>query len=300
MSLRSSGTVASASGTRRNMMPVNGTWLTVFDSRMAKRRKPPKKRRGKGSTDSSRSAYNSVSSEHMEMDNSTLTLEDGESLNSTLVQLDSEGEPSRSRIGSEVLEEGDEVGVDGLLRLPEMTDTSMDSVGQPLRDVMNRLNGSWEHPDDDEEVEKEKNSLGCSESSQPPAQQPFREDSGGKPPDPAPGKISDSTLAQNSTIMQASCTSAESSVFTPNGPDSADTGGGHDDSAEHSQSQTFSGGFENEGKAEAPAGQTSDMREENMQGGESLRTTFTDEEAEQQLPEEKLSPSETSHPAEFK
>uniref|UniRef100_A0A4W5KZG7 Pleckstrin homology domain containing, family M (with RUN domain) member 2 n=1 Tax=Hucho hucho TaxID=62062 RepID=A0A4W5KZG7_9TELE len=36
---------------------------------------------------------------------------------------------------------GEEEESEGLLRLPEMTDTSMDSVGQPLRDVMDRLNG---------------------------------------------------------------------------------------------------------------------------------------------------------------
>ncbi|GLD74757.1 pleckstrin homology domain-containing family M member 2 isoform X1 [Lates japonicus] len=95
--------------------------------RMARRRKPAKKRRGKGSTDSSSSIHNSISSDHMEMDNSLLALEDVDSLNCTVIQLDGEGELRRSRVGSEAGEEADEDGVEGLLRLPEMTDTSMDS-----------------------------------------------------------------------------------------------------------------------------------------------------------------------------
>ncbi|KAM6925594.1 pleckstrin homology domain-containing family M member 2 [Xenentodon cancila] len=269
---------------------ISSTELEVI--RMAKRRKPGKKRRGRGSTDSIRSAFNSVSSEHLEMDNATLPMEDVDSANSTVVQLDSEDELSRSRVGSEVLEEGDEVGVEGLLRIPEMTDTSMDNVGQPLRDVMNRLNGAWEHP----EEEEEKNA-GRDENSEPPAQQPFREDSESKPPDPAPGETSGSTLGQSSNIMQTSLTPAELCSFTPDSPDSADTSGGHNDSTEHSKSQTFSGGSKNEGKAEA-AGQKSNMKqEENI--GETQTKTVTDEETKR-LQEEKLSPSEISHPAEFK
>ncbi|GLD45750.1 pleckstrin homology domain-containing family M member 2 isoform X1 [Lates japonicus] len=67
---------------------------------MARRRKPAKKRRGKGSTDSSSSIHNSISSDHMEMDNSPWALEDGIWLNCTVIQLDGEGvERSRGTRG---------------------------------------------------------------------------------------------------------------------------------------------------------------------------------------------------------
>uniref|UniRef100_A0A1A7XH39 Pleckstrin homology domain containing, family M (With RUN domain) member 2 n=1 Tax=Iconisemion striatum TaxID=60296 RepID=A0A1A7XH39_9TELE len=259
--------------------------------RMAKRRKPAKKRRGRGSTDSTCSNHNSVSSEHTEMENGALTSEDADSLNSTVVQLDSEGELSRSRVGSVIVEEEGEEGAEGLLRLPEMTDTSMDSVGQPLRDVMDRLSGSWVHPE-----EETKSGPGCEQSSEPPAQQPFREDSEGKPPDPAPGETPGSSLVTGSNSLQDSSLSADLCCFTPNGPDPADSGGGHHDSTEQSQSQALSGRVEDEEDAEPPARQKPQIKEEeNIQEG-LMAETNTAEEAE----EEKLSPSEVSHPAEFK
>ncbi|KAM7404364.1 hypothetical protein PAMP_011716 [Pampus punctatissimus] len=270
--------------------------------RMARRRKPAKKRRGKGSTDSSGSIHNSVSSEHMEMDNSLQGSDDVDSLNCTEIHLDTEGESRRSRAGTEVVEEADEDGVEGLLRLPEMTDTSMDSVGQPLRDVMDRLNGvldkeeAWDHPE-----EGEKNSKGCGRGPEPPAQQPFREDSGGKPPDPVTGETSRTPLATNPNLLQTSPTPTD--CFTPSSTDSAPTGGGHHDSTEHSESQTLSGGHEDEGEAKAPAGQEPNIKnrgEDEQEGEETAENKFTAEEAGEQLQEEKLSPSESSHPAEFK
>ncbi|XP_059189001.1 pleckstrin homology domain-containing family M member 2 isoform X2 [Centropristis striata] len=256
--------------------------------RMARRRKPAKKRRGKGSTDSSSSIHNSVSSEHMDMDNTLLASEDVDSLNGTVIQLEGEAELRRSRGGSEVVEEADEDGVEGL-RLPEMTDTSMDTVGQPLRDVMDRLNGAldkeeaWEH-------REEKSCEGCDRRPEPPAQQPFREDSEGEPPDPAPGETTLSPLATSHSFLQASPAPKDLCCFTTNSPGSAATGGGHYDSAELSQSQTLSGGLEDEGEAEASAGQESEMKsgEEDMEEGvEATKNTFTEE-------------ADISHPAEFK
>ncbi|XP_068454006.1 pleckstrin homology domain-containing family M member 2 isoform X2 [Clinocottus analis] len=246
--------------------------------RMARRRKPAKKRRGRGSTDSTSSLQNSVSSEHMEMSS-----EDVDSLNGTLVQLDAEAELRRSRVGSEVVEEGDEDGVEGLLRLPEMTDTSMDTVGQPLRDVMDRLNrpldveDTWERRGEREE----KSSAGCDRGPEPPTQQPFREDSRGEPPDPASGEAS--------LFLQAPPVPSDLCCFTPNSSDSTPTGGGHYDSAEHSQSQTLSGGLEDEGDAKASAGQEPEMKtgEEDSEEGEDTGNNAFAEEAED------------SHPAEF-
>ncbi|XP_042347541.1 pleckstrin homology domain-containing family M member 2 isoform X1 [Plectropomus leopardus] len=260
--------------------------------RMARRKKPAKKRRGKGSTDSSSSIHNSISSEHMDMDNNLVASEDVESLNGTVIQQDDEAELTRSRVGSEAVEEGDEEGVGGLLRLPEMTDTSMDTVGQPLRDVIDRLNGAldreeaWERREDGEE----KSSEGCNQGPEPPAQQPFREDSEGEPPDPAPGETSNSLLATSHSFLQASPAPTDLCCFTPNSADTSPTGGGHYDSTEHSQSQTLSGGLEDKGAAEASAGQEPEMKteEEGTEAAEETnKNVFTEE-------------AENSHPAEFK
>lgn len=272
---------------------------------MDRRRKPGKKRRGKGSTDSSCSIHNSVSSERMEMDNGLLGSEDGDLLNCTLVQSDGEGESSRSRAGSEAVEDGVEAGPEGglghLLRLPQMSDTSMDTVGQPLRDVMDRLNGAldgeeaWEHPEEGPGRHGE----GYEQAPEPPAQQPFREDPGGEPPDRAPPEVSVSPLATSPSFLQASAAPAHSLCFAPFSPDAALSGGGHHDSAEHGRAQTLPGA-EGEGEAKEAEGQepdvTSEDTEEPVQDTDK-NTLRTEAENHQ---EDKLSPSESSHPAEFK
>ncbi|KAM9855841.1 pleckstrin homology domain-containing family M member 2 [Aulostomus maculatus] len=267
--------------------------------RMARRRKPAKKRRGKGSTDSSSSIHNSLSSEHMEMDSSLYNSEDIDSLNCTVIQLNSDGELRRSRAATKSVEEGDEDGLEGLLRLPEMTDTSMNSVGQPLRDVMDRLNGTldkeegWDHSMEEEE----KDAGVCDHGPEPPAQQPFRKDSGGEPPDPSPGEISDSSVATSPSLLQASPAAEDMCCFTPISPDLAPTGSGHHDSTEHGQSPALSGGHEDEGEAKAPAGQEADMKK-GEEDANNDKNEVPSKEAE--LQEEKLIPSDISHPAEFK
>ncbi|XP_077424725.1 pleckstrin homology domain-containing family M member 2 isoform X2 [Vanacampus margaritifer] len=221
--------------------------------RMARRRKASKKRRGKSSTDSIGSIHNSFSSEHIQMDSSFPNAEDSNSLNCTVIHLD--------RVGTQLAEKCDENDAEALLRLPEMTDTSMDSVGQPLRDVMDRLNDEvWDPPE-------------------PPAQQPFREDPGGKPPDP------DSSPDLMQAHQNVLC-------LTPDNPDSAPPGGGHHDPTEHRQSPILSGGHEDQGEGEAPAGREPDVKNEEEYD--------TDECKMAAVQEEKLSPSESSHPAEFK
>ncbi|XP_054904543.1 pleckstrin homology domain-containing family M member 2 isoform X2 [Poeciliopsis prolifica] len=280
---------ASRRNTTEDETEVNGNELEVI--RMAKRKKPAKKRRGRGSTDSSSSIHASLSSEHEEIVNHS-TSQEVDSINSTVALLDSEGEQSRSRLGSAIVEEGGEEGVEGLLRLPKMTDTSMDTVGQPLRDVMERLNGSWAPPEEQED----KNNQSCDQSALPPVQQPFRNDSEGKPPDPTPQESFDSSLADRPDCLQTSPVSADLCCITTNSTDSADTSGGHNDSTEQSQSQTLSGSLEDEEEAEEPAGRKPHMKEEEetVEGNSAGRSS---KETEQQ---EKLSPSEISHPAEFK
>ncbi|XP_008316676.1 pleckstrin homology domain-containing family M member 2 isoform X2 [Cynoglossus semilaevis] len=265
--------------------------------RIARRRKSSKKRRGKGSTDSSSSIHNSFSSDHMEMDSTLLASEDVDSLNCTLVYVDSEGGLSRSRVGSETVEEGDEDEGEGLLRLPEMSDTSMDSVGQPLREVIDRFNGvldkeePWEPTEEKQEGETKSND----QKPVPPAQQPFREDSGGKPPDPVSGPTPHSPLVNGSQFLQT-----PPSCASPSSPDSAPAGGGCYDTSEHGQSQTVSGGHEDEREAKTQTGQELLVKEkdDDVQGeGPDQNKTNA---KKTQLHEEQRSPSETSHPAEFR
>uniref|UniRef100_A0A673Y2T4 Pleckstrin homology domain-containing family M member 2 n=1 Tax=Salmo trutta TaxID=8032 RepID=A0A673Y2T4_SALTR len=143
---------------------------------------------------------------------------------------------------------GEEEESEGLLRLPEMTDTSMDSVGQPLRDVMDRLNGAldggktWGRP--------------------PPGQQPFRGNSMGEPPDPEARvpPLLRPALAPSPNFLQAPPAPADFYCFTPNSPDAAALRSGHHDTAGHGQSQASLGGHEVE--AEAPPGQDPSLEEE--------------------------------------
>ncbi|CAN9515702.1 unnamed protein product [Ophioblennius macclurei] len=265
---------------------VNGNELEVI--RMARRRKPAKKRCGKGSTDSSSSIQNSVSSEHMEMDFTILTTEDVDAVNGADAQFDNS--QSRSRVGSQVLEEdGDQV--EELLRLPEMADTSMDRVGQPLSDVMDRLNGSLDRDETWERTreEGERSINGRDQSSEPPTQQPFREDLAGEPPDSVPGETPGSPLAEGSALPADLCS------FTPNGSDSAPAGSGCNDSAEQSQPETFPGGSEDQ-EAKTPTGEEPEITEDDKD--ETQKSTLTVNEEEQK--QDTLSPSEISHPAEFK
>ncbi|XP_056279288.1 pleckstrin homology domain-containing family M member 2 isoform X2 [Pseudoliparis swirei] len=238
--------------------------------RMARRKKPAKKRRGRGSTDSMSSRHNSVSSEHAEMSS-----EDVDSLNGAAA------EPRRSRVGSQVVEEGDEDGAEGLLRLPVMTDTSMDAVGQPLRDVMDRLNGPLDGEDVWARRGEKSNDAGRDRGPEPPARSPFRENSGGEPPAPAPREASLSLRAPPAP-SDVRCFAADSSGSPP-------TGGGHDDAPELSQSEALPGGLEDDGDAKAPAGREAAMKtgEEDAEEGEDAGKKAFAEEAED------------SHPAEF-
>lgn len=205
-------------------------------------------------------------------------------------QEDIKDEVRRSRAGTEVVEE------EQLLRLPKMADTSMDNVGQPLRDVMDRLNGaldqdeSWEHIEEEDKSAKQDGKHKVEQ----PSQQPFLEDSAGKPPDPAPGDPHSPLVT--SPYLQTSAEPPEKAGLTPDSPDSAASCSGHHDAEEHGQSQTLPGGHEDEGEAETEEGQEPDMKE--AENNEEVEPTAQNEvPAEQQ---EKLSPSEMSHPAEFK
>ncbi|XP_011619627.1 pleckstrin homology domain-containing family M member 2 isoform X3 [Takifugu rubripes] len=279
-------------------MENGGNVLEVI--RMARRRKPVKKHRGKGSTDSSSSIHNSASPEHMETESSPVASEDLDLLNCTVMQVDTEAKLRRNRAASEVVNR-EEDREEALLRLPEMKDSSMDTVGQPLCDVMDRLNGAldkeeaWGH----KEEAGEKAVEAFNNGTEPPAQQPFPEDSQSEPPDRCHGEETVSPSSPNPDALQASPASTDVHCFTTFSPDATSSGGGHNDLAEHGQSQTLSSGLKGEGEAKAAAGQESDVKtwEQDAEAGQETERNLLDEVKEKQ--EDKLSPSESSHPAEF-
>ncbi|XP_036389414.1 pleckstrin homology domain-containing family M member 2 isoform X1 [Megalops cyprinoides] len=296
--------------------------------RMARRRKPGKKRRGKGSVESTGGSQNASPPDQDEGEEEPQDPSppdhdkdpvSGEGCGGSERFLD-----SRARRGEreeeEEAEEGEEEA-EGLLRLPEMTDTSMDSVGQPLREVMDRLNGALDGPDweqaGEEEEEEEGGSSGlrgsltpeAKTSPPPPQQQPFRGDAGGEPPDPAPQTRS---VAPDPNFLQAPPAPADFYRFALHSPDSAAPGGGHHDTAGDSQPQAVSGGHEDEGEGEGEAAkgkdstvtleeeEEDDEEEEQETQPEVLENGSTmagnEEEYEE---EEQTSPTDTSHPAEF-
>lgn len=260
-----------------------------FSSRVARRRKPAKKRRGKGSLDSNSSGLHN-SSEHTELENSLSAADYMDQLNCTVIHVDADAESVRSRLGSECIE-GDEDADEGLLRLPKMADTSMDTVGKPLCDVMDRLNGGldkeepWEHLEGDEE---EKNDEVFKQVPQPPAQPPFRTESSGEPPDRAPSDTTPTPSAASPDFLQTS----PEGCFAAFNPGAAPSGGGRHDAAEPGQPEAPSGGREDEGEAEAAAAAAG-------QGSE-VKNGEVDADASAQEAKAKLSPSEVSHPAEFR
>uniref|UniRef100_A0A8C7MV26 Pleckstrin homology domain-containing family M member 2 n=1 Tax=Oncorhynchus kisutch TaxID=8019 RepID=A0A8C7MV26_ONCKI len=228
-------------------------------TRMARRRKPAKKRHVvKGSSNSTVSSeQNTAASEQAEVEDRTQA-RGGEGLDGDSCQEEDESE--------------------GLLRLPEMTDTSMDSVGQPLRDSSLPRRSSSGSPE---------------ANSQPPGQQPFRGDPIIEPPDSEAGPplLLRPALAPSPSFLQAPLAPADFYCFIPHSPDAAATHGGHHDTAGHGQPQALPGGHEDEREAEAPPGKDPFLEEAGV-----VENGLPAGETE----EDRLSPTENSHSAEFK
>ncbi|XP_010873712.2 pleckstrin homology domain-containing family M member 2 isoform X1 [Esox lucius] len=304
--------------------------------RMARRRRPAKKRRGvKGSSDSAVSdKQNILAPEQDEGDDGAQAgceeqdegddgaqagceEQDGDSWPPSLGPPQGLGAEKVRGARRGTAEDGQEEE-EGILRLPEMTDTSMDNVGQPLRDVMDRLNGAldvgeaWGRPDKEEDDERvdggkpQKCSLprnpssACPETvSQPPGHQPFQRDSLDEPPDPEAGPPPlRPALAPSPNFLQAPPAPADFYCFTPNSPDTTAPCGCHHDTAGHGQPQALPGGHENERQAETSgSGQEPSLGQEQavvMENG--VASGQTEEDWEQ----EGLNLTENSHLAEFK
>ncbi|KAA0707090.1 Pleckstrin -like proteiny domain-containing family M member 2 [Triplophysa tibetana] len=221
--------------------------------RMARRRKPGKKRRCRGSTDSMSSEQNVISPDGLETEECLQIVVARDivvgnlNLNSCGSLKEPDGHVSESLRNRS--EEGEDYDPEAGLRLPEMSDTSMESVGQPLRDVMDRLNGSLDgeswvrrEGDDEEVVVGAQRSLDDTTSAtRPPHQLPFREDTGGEPPDPSP------------SFLQAPLPPADFYCFTSQSPEPTASCGGHHDFAGNGEPQDVPVGHEDERQAEEPA-----------------------------------------------
>ncbi|XP_016139330.1 pleckstrin homology domain-containing family M member 2-like [Sinocyclocheilus grahami] len=263
---------------------ITNTELEVI--RMARRRRPGKKRRGRGLTDSVSSEQNVTSPDTVDTEE-CLQIVVERDIVVDHINMDCRG-PMEGPIGpgSESVRNGRQKGEDedpeAGLRLPEMTDTSMDSVGEPLRDIMDRLNGSldgesWQRSEGEEEEDGTRASHDGL-----PHQRPFREDSGGKPPDPS------------RSFLQAPLSPANFYCFTSQSPDLAASCGGHNDSAGNGESQDVPVSDEDEGKAETPAaGQDPSIP---------IETSAEEERSkeEEKQEEDKDHTIQSSHAAEFK
>ncbi|KAM7083851.1 pleckstrin homology domain-containing family M member 2 isoform 5-T5 [Ciconia maguari] len=203
------------------------------------------------------------------------------------------GEPSPSR-----QEEGRERSALSqlALRIPEMKDTSMDSVGQPLSKVMDRLNGQLDPG-------------GWNAPLEPPGQ-PFRTGTPGETPDgSSSGDFSEGISAPMDFYR-----------FTVESPNAAAPGGGHHDAPGPGQPPHVSGGPEapeeeasREGEAvgaveesggasdEPQAGQTETANPQALCEPKKEQPSPSLSSAEDSGVEEgQGSPSELTHPSEFR
>ncbi|XP_066528613.1 pleckstrin homology domain-containing family M member 2 isoform X2 [Hoplias malabaricus] len=273
--------------------------------RMARRRKHGRKRRGKGSTDSVSSGHNMPSPEPAETEESLQVVcnmgsaeerPNGDSWSPLDVPASLVHDPVKTDVKEREVEENE-----GLLRLPEMTDISMDSVGQPLRDVMDRLNGaldgkSWERREDEEEVEAQDDISVVNPAAALLQHQPFREDAGGEPPDP---DCQQQILEQSPSFLQATMPPTAFYCFTPHSPDPAAQSSSSHDPAGHGQSQAVLGGHEDERESEAAEQDASSIPLEKATKEVMQQNGPAESKAEEEQEAYEGSPTESYHPAEF-
>ncbi|XP_051961613.1 pleckstrin homology domain-containing family M member 2-like isoform X2 [Xyrauchen texanus] len=267
--------------------------------RMSRRRRPGKKQCGRGSTDSVSSVQNVISPDRPDTEECVQIVVERDIVVDSLnvdkwVPLEGPDCPVTNFLRNG-REEGEAEDSGAGLRLPKMTDTSMDSVGQPLREVMDRLNGcldgeNWEQGEEVEGADGVGRAYtshdGASSAVGPLNQRPFREDSGGEPPDP--------DSQPSPSFLQAPMPPADFYCFTSQSPDPAASCGGHHDSAGNGEPQDVLGGHEVERKTEAPAaGQDTSIPIEESDVEKQSKT-------EEKQEEDKDSSIHGSHAAEFK
>ncbi|KAF2980413.1 hypothetical protein EK904_010539, partial [Melospiza melodia maxima] len=182
------------------------------------------------------------------------------------------------------------------LRIPEMKDTSMESVGQPLSKVMDRLNGQLD--------------LGGWNAALEPPGQPFRTGTPGETPDgSSSGDFSEGISAPMDFYR-----------FTVESPNAAAPGGGHHDPPGPGQPPHVSGSPEAPEEEESGEGEAVGAVEESGRASDEPQTSQTEGTNAQALCEPKKeqpspspssaedsgveegqgSPSELTHPSEFR
>ncbi|XP_036387068.1 pleckstrin homology domain-containing family M member 2-like isoform X1 [Megalops cyprinoides] len=245
--------------------------------RVARRRKPGKKRRGK-STSSGHDAPPAP------LDNGT-----GDPC------LDGTGHAVEGTVTAKM-----EEGTEGSRRLSETVDsTSADAVGQPVGEVAHEVRVALEGAEEEEEEEEEEEGGDCPGPLSP--QEPFLGDSEDEAPNPI--------------FLEAPPAPVDFYRFTPHSPDSAVPGGGHHDSADPGQSEAgCHEGSENEREEGVLAGldtppslgeEAEEAEEEEEDGtqpeeGENSCSPEDEGEGKEEPEEEKTSPAEITHPAEFR
>ncbi|CAL8400738.1 unnamed protein product [Boreogadus saida] len=302
--------VAGRQGSRASREDGESSSAQLEVIRLAKRRKPAKKRRVKSSSGSISSVNNNSSSDLVEPEESLPSPEPqgargaAEEADSSSSSLPHGGAATRrtSRRSTDE-EEEEEEEPEPYLRLPQMTDTSMDGVGRPLRDVMDRLNGARESEEAAEaQGATASNGVDRDPDPQPPTRQPFREEAGREPPDRAEGEPPGTALARGPAGPYASGP-AGPYASGPHGTEPAALGGGGHDPAGSGESEAVEGAAEDAGAAAAEEGPEPALRADQGEGGADLQPQGADEaggEVEERLLDEMLSPAEDSHPAEFK
>ncbi|KAM4651578.1 pleckstrin homology domain-containing family M member 2 isoform 2-T2 [Discoglossus pictus] len=169
------------------------------------------------------------------------------------------------------------------LRLPKMQDTSMERVGQPLSDVIEKLNGQLDPS--------------CWNAHPEPTDQSFRTCSPGLTPG---GQ-------QSQDISQGIQDPMDYYYFTPESPNTPATGSGNHDSTSQSQPPHVSSGSADAGKEEAGrGGATTEGSLEPQEGGDQSPPTVGKKSPALSIAEDsgveegQGSPSDSPHPCEFR
>ncbi|KAI1890804.1 hypothetical protein AGOR_G00157390 [Albula goreensis] len=271
--------------------------------RVVRRKKPGKKRRGKGKSESVHEGHDSVPLKHEDATGNLSLHEAGCAFERSTCSGGCHDQGTGMR-------EDEEEGEEDLLRLPEMTDTSsMDGVGQPLCEVVGSL-----YKDGCELEVAEEDQRGCGKrghSTPGPLsslQQPFQVDLEGGSPDPAdplpPSPLS-RPMAKDPSFLQVPPAPADFYCFTPHSPDSAAPGSGNIGSAGNGQIEALPVCHEDEKEGEMKAG--SDLAhalvekemEVQPERGENGHP-HADKGGGEVQEEKAVGPTDSSHPAEFR
>lgn len=192
--------------------------------------------------------------------------------------------------------EEEEEEAESLLQVPEMSDTSMDSVGQPLQAVEDQLNGP---------LDSQADGMGCRAGRLTNGQWLSQQEScsGGEEVD-----TPDRSQVPNAGFLPVLPAPADFYRFAPRSPDPASPGGSLYDSAEHGQQEAADrdhgderDGREDEG-AETKANDVTSavLSKEDQERACPLAAEAGSAVSKEEEEVHRASPLDCSHPAEFR